>query len=1084
MKRKIIFNLVLSAVTALVSLPGVMAQTANKNYIITYAPRTPQTDASVVPGLSKENVQKTIAYYDGLGRNNQMIQIAATPAGKDLVTPVKYDNFGREANKYLPYATTAVNSGTFVETDLTNQIAFYTGQYNSTEGNNAFAQTDYEASPLNRILRQGAPGSTWQPNTDPATDHSVKYAYGTNILNEVKRWRVTNDNLTDDGVYAAATLFKTTTWDENANSSSATASKTDEFKDVQGNVVLKVAYDGTTATPTPHYTYYVYDDFGLLRFVLPPQAFADGNFSISDAEMSNLCYQYRYDECKRMKEKKLPGAGWVFMIYDKLDRLVLQQDAKLRGLNANKYHYTIYDALNRPVEQGISTETLAYQSGSTYPLRSAVSASTGFSPSGTDLQVYTCYDSYTTPATWGTAYNYNQVYTDHIQTNNVKGLVTGVKAKVLGTTSTWVYTVNYYDKYGKLIQSYQSNPEGGYNRTTMAYNFTGQPTKKQVYHKRTSGSAAITTEELFTYDHMGRLLTTQHSYNGAAFVTITQNTYDELGRASKKELHNGYQDIDYRYNIRGWLTRINDPDAISNNNLFAQELFYDTDMSATLAGSAQFNGNINGIKWRNWNNGTLTRKGYNFIYDGLNRLTQGDYGTYSGSWGNTNTYDLSGVTYDRNGNISTMNCKNASGSDKENLNYTYTGNQLNSVSGTYNSITGKTGSFTYDANGNAISDGLRGLASVTYYDEIDLPRQYFKDANNKVDYQYDASGNKWGKTATTGGTASTMNYYGGFIYQGSTLGKVLTPEGFYDPVTNLYHYYLKDHLGNTRITFHYGGTTAVVDQEAEYYPFGAMFAQNNLDKNVYLYNGKELNNEFFENYDYGARFYDPVIPHFTSVDPHADKYYNFSPYAYCLDNPLRYIDPNGKDVYSVDKDGNIELKRRNHKDYDRIKAKGTLFNSMKVDKTVMAGMKTNTINTGKDGIVSLTKFQINGDKKGEAFFQFMAKNTNVEWSNVKIGEGDWNTNLVGTSHKQGRDYSVGDALNNPLIMASKIRGIDHSHPNNTSYISPADRNVAQIVQMNNNDAIFRVYTPLTGTYYPFDQNSIPGLLEEVIVKPQ
>jgi hypothetical protein len=70
-------------------------------------------------------------------------------------------------------------------------------------------------------------------------------------------------------------------------------------------------------------------------------------------------------------------------------------------------------------------------------------------------------------------------------------------------------------------------------------------------------------------------------------------------------------------------------------------------------------------------------------------------------------------------------------------------------------------------------------------------------------------------------------------------------------------------------------------------------------------------------------------------------------------------------------------------------------------------------------------------------------------------------------------------------MASKIRGIDHSHPNNTSYISPADRKVAEIVQMNNNaDAIFRVYTPLTGTYYPFDQNSIPGLLEEVIVKPQ
>ncbi|MDP4184003.1 MAG: hypothetical protein Q8862_02425 [Bacteroidota bacterium] len=69
-------------------------------------------------------------------------------------------------------------------------------------------------------------------------------------------------------------------------------------------------------------------------------------------------------------------------------------------------------------------------------------------------------------------------------------------------------------------------------------------------------------------------------------------------------------------------------------------------------------------------------------------------------------------------------------------------------------------------------------------------------------------------------------------------------------------------------------------------------------------------------------------------------------------------------------------------------------------------------------------------------------------------------------------------------MTSKIKGIDHSHPNNTSYISSADRKVAEEVQMNNNeDAIFRVYTPGTGTYHPFDQNTIPGLLEEVIVKP-
>ncbi len=89
---------------------------------------------------------------------------------------------------------------------------------------------------------------------------------------------------------------------------------------------------------------------------------------------------------------------------------------------------------------------------------------------------------------------------------------------------------------------------------------------------------------------MGRLLTTTHSYNGATAVTLAENTYDEIGRLELKELHNGYQDIDYNYNIRGWLTQMNDPTANgSNDKKFALKLFYDTDMTGTLTGNAQYN---------------------------------------------------------------------------------------------------------------------------------------------------------------------------------------------------------------------------------------------------------------------------------------------------------------------------------------------------------------------------------------------------------------------------------------------------------------------------------------------------------------
>ena len=118
----------------------------------------------------------------------------------------------------------------------------------------------------------------------------------------------------------------------------------------------------------------------------------------------------------------------------------------------------------------------------------------------------------------------------------------------------------------------------------------------------------------------------------------------------------------------------------------------------------------------------------------------------------------------------------------------------------------------------------------------------------------------------------------------------MTSEGYYIPATGNYYYYLKDHLGNNRITYHYSGSAPVIDQEVEYYPFGSMFAANNLQNNLYLYNGKELNNEFFENYDYGKRFYDPQIGRFPSLDPLSDKFVNLSPYNYASNNPVTNID--------------------------------------------------------------------------------------------------------------------------------------------------------------------------------------------------
>ncbi|NLN26294.1 MAG: RHS repeat-associated core domain-containing protein, partial [Bacteroidetes bacterium] len=115
-------------------------------------------------------------------------------------------------------------------------------------------------------------------------------------------------------------------------------------------------------------------------------------------------------------------------------------------------------------------------------------------------------------------------------------------------------------------------------------------------------------------------------------------------------------------------------------------------------------------------------------------------------------------------------------------------------------------------------------------------------------------------------------------------------------------FHLRDHLGNTRVVVMEEDTgTLATLQLNHYYPFGmlppSLRTSNTigaLKDNRYLYNGKEFNDDFDLNwYDYGARFYDPQIGRWHSVDPLCEVNRRWSPYRYAYNNPLRYIDPDG-----------------------------------------------------------------------------------------------------------------------------------------------------------------------------------------------
>ncbi|MFZ4414443.1 MAG: RHS repeat domain-containing protein, partial [Bacteroidales bacterium] len=389
-------------------------------------------------------------------------------------------------------------------------------------------------------------------------------------------------------------------------------------------------------------------------------------------------------------------------------------------------------------------------------------------------------------------------------------------------------------------------------------------------------------------------------------IILSQNVYNELGQAKQKKLHgsgSGFvQTEDFQYTIRGWLEKINDVHK-PGNDLFAMGLNY------TNGIVPQFNGNISAIDWVS--SKFPEPNSYSYTYDQLNRLLTS---TFAAS-GNFNE----SLTYDNNGNIATLvrAGQTATGvfGPVDDLAYIYTGNQLNNVNdnagtayqnnGFSDNGSNATNEYLYDPNGNLIKDLNKQIENITYT-QHNLPQRIdmVTAGQPQILYLYDATGRKLLKqTRLDHDEVSRTDYDGSFVYKSGVLDYVLTPEGraVYKGGIYNYEYNLKDHLGNTRVVFDQKGT---VLQDNSYYPFGmtieglAFTSTEQNTPNKYLYNGKELQDDFYLDwYDYGARFYDPVLGRWHSVDPLAEKYNSISPFAYCALNPIKFVDKDGCEIW-------------------------------------------------------------------------------------------------------------------------------------------------------------------------------------------
>ena len=785
-----------------------------------------------------------VTYLDGFGRKLQEVQVKGSPDGtSDLVQPYSYGKMGRTERTFLPYAK-ANNNGAFVANPLN---AANWNAYGTTDAAYAFTKTEYDNSPLNRVIRQTGPGAAWH-----TAGKAVTTSHDMNDTNEVRLYRVnhTSGLPYQDGHYRRGSLEKVTATDEDGHT-------TETFTDNQGKTILTVVVNGEERLET----YYVYDNRELLRWVLSPEASHRIASSIDTEALYKYAYYYEYDWLKRMTFKKLPGCEPVYMVYDKRDRLVLTQDGNLRASNANKWNYTEYNTKNRPVESG---EILLGGSITHAQLIDSMMDSESV-PSGTRTPLqYIRYDKYTaneyvTPHAFTPVSGYAEDY--HRKT---VGRVTATKTRVLGTDQ-WITSTVYYDSKCRPMQEITDNLVGGVSRVTHSYDFVGNVVKSQEAH------GANTLEYAYTYDDRSRLLNVTASFNGATPVVMKTLEYDEVGRLKKVNLHNNTTSSEYDYNIRSWLTDI-------TGSKFSQSLFY-----------GNGNGNIQSM---NWSAGGSSHS-YAFTYDGANRLLDAIHGT--------GAYTEKVAGYDRNGNI--LGLQRYGNGLIDDLTYSYNGNQLTKVEDAagnpagFNNGTSTANEYSYDYNGNLTKDSNKGICNISW-NSLNLPNVVTFSDGSTITYSYAADGKKLRTVHVINGTTTTKDYCGNVVYENGVQKLLLTEEGYVDLSASVpaYYYYLKDHQGNNRVVINSSGT---VHETNHYYPFGGVFASTG-NVQPYKYNGKELDtNKGLNWYDYGTRHYDAALGRWFAVDPLTEKYYASSPFAYCFNNPTRFIDPNGENGWDI-----------------------------------------------------------------------------------------------------------------------------------------------------------------------------------------
>ena len=593
-------------------------------------------------------------------------------------------------------------------------------------------------------------------------------------------------------------------------------------------------------------TYYIYDDLGLLRFVLSPSYQEEAN-------LEKYGYEYRYDQRGRCVWKRLPGCEYLQLWYDNADNLMFSQDGEQRKKGI--YVFYLYDFVKRQVLQGTTTAInsscpsaiVAFNVSDAGICRSGYSSANDLGLKKEQLLQANYYDNHAfiNGQLEKQATSQNLVSNQQASEQYSKGSLTGTVC--MATDGKPLVSVYYHDLRGQVIASKQTLPDDALLSQNMTYSFTKQPL--EIISEIFKNGISTTVTQTNSYNKHNDKIETMTLKVGNVTRTVSSYSYNDISRLL----------------------------------------------------SIKRSGNV--------------LRGYDFAYDGLNRLEESTYAEGAGMSQNKNRYSENILSYSPNGSIERLQRygkkNNGTFGLIDDLMYSYNGNQIKEISDKAGSLL-YDGSFDfkdganadveyfYDTNGALIKDLNKGISNIEYDVLGNLKCISFSNGF-KTKYVYDAAGNKL-RTTHESAVTNTTDYVGNFVFEDGKLDKYLFDGGYcsFDNSQNpTFHYYENDHLGSIRMVVNENGT---IEQVNHYYPFGGVYGD--LSYNAEIQKSKYIGKEFdhmhgLDLYDHGARMYDAAKVAWDRVDRHGEKYTQLSPYLYCGNNSLVNVDADGKRVKTI-----------------------------------------------------------------------------------------------------------------------------------------------------------------------------------------